>query len=34
MCKIVSDFIKCAEHNEGYGYFEGNMKAIQLCPNY
>jgi len=31
MCKIIYDFIKCAEHDEGYGYFEGNMKAISYA---
>ena len=31
MCKIIDDFIKSAEHNEGYGYFEGNLIAVRYA---
>jgi len=31
MCKIVSDFIKSTNRINGYGYFEGDMNAVQFA---
>ena len=31
MSKIITDFLKCAGHSNGFGYFEGNELAVSYA---